>query len=148
MPLAAAVGLMVLVGQAQGAEEDLHRVTNAKAAAHASLSDRADVPDEPPRLPDRAAQPPVKVVPDAASRKKGDAIERARDQARQAASDAARAARADVANRSAQGAAASAAKSANADDHAAAGQARARAARAGKPDHPGMPDVPGQGPKK
>jgi hypothetical protein len=148
MPLGAAFVLLIFTGVAHGADEELHRVTNAKAAAHASLSARADVPDEPPRLPDRAAQPPGKVVPDAALKRKGDVVDRAKDQARKAASDEARAVRADVANRSAQGTAASAAKSANADDHAAAGQARARAARAGKPDHPNMPDNPGQGPKK
>jgi hypothetical protein len=131
---------MVLSGLAYGADEDVHSATHAKAAAHASLSARADVPDEPPRLPDRAAQPPGKVVPDAAHRRKGEAVDRAKDQA---ASDAARAVRADVAKRSAQGSAASAAKSANADDHAAAGQARAKAARAGKPDRPNMPVPPG-----
>jgi hypothetical protein len=145
MRLTAALVLMIFSRAALGADEELHRVTNAKAAAHASLSARADVPDEPPRLPDRAAQPPGKVVPDSSLRRKGDAVDRAKGQA---ASDAARAVREDVAKRSAQGSAASAAKSANADDHAAAGQARAKAARAGKPDHPVMPDTPGQGPKK
>jgi hypothetical protein len=132
-----------LLSSAAASDQGAAHVHSAKAAAHASLTERADVPDHPPKLPDGLPEAAQRALPDAALRKKGDAVRRAKDEAQRGADDAAHAARADVANKSAQGSAASAARSGNADERAAAGQARARAARAaaGNPDHPG----PGKG---
>jgi hypothetical protein len=114
-----------------------------KAAAHAALDEKAELPTVPPQLPDQAAQATEKAR--AAPGKnafgaKGDAVRRAHGQGQRQAAEDAKAARVDAADRAAQGSASSAAKNANADSHAAAGQARAAAAKAkAHPPHPVHP---------
>jgi hypothetical protein len=147
-----AAAVVATASVAAASLDDEGGVRSAKAAAHAALIDRADLPDHPPRLPDNLAEPPPRAVPGGRGHddNRGQAIRKAKAEAQQQADDAAHAARADVANRAAAGSAAAAARNGNnADERAAAGQARARAAHANKPDKPGPPDNPGkgQGPK-
>lgn len=152
LPAAVLVVLALVAPGAVVRAEDDSGVRSAKAAAHASLIDRADIPDHPPRLPDSPAEPATRALPSAVRNTgRGEAIRKAKIEAERQAQDAAsHAVRADVANRAAAGAAASAARSGNADERAAAGQARARAARggvapgSGTPDHPGPPGKNGK----
>ena len=121
---------------------------SGKAAAHAALSEAAELPAEPPKLPALAADGARKAQADTTFAKKGEATRRAHSQAAQHVADDARSAHIDAADRAAQGSVAAAARSANADDRAAAGQARAQAARANAAGHlPGATHpVPGAHP--
>ncbi len=105
---------------------------NAKAAAHAALSDDPGEPDvkaTAPTLPSTASEHAQNALSMIAFGKKGAKERAAHSKAGQHADDQAGD---EGASRSAQGAAASAARSANADSHAAAGLARA-SARTGAP---------------
>jgi hypothetical protein len=116
-------------GSARAADD-----TKGKAAAHAALEEKADVPATPPHLPDAASDRARAAVGGGGAGTRGEAARKAHAQGQRNAGDDDRAAHADAANRAAEGSVAAAAKNANADSHAAAGQARAAAARA-KP-HP------------
>lgn len=113
-----------------------------KAAAHAALDEKAGLPANPPELPDQASDRTRAALGKKPFGAKGDAARRAQDQGRQEVGEDARAARVDAADRAAQGAVASAVRNANADSHAAAGQARAAAAKAHAAQHPPMPIHP------
>lgn len=105
---------------------------NAKAAAHAALSDGAGESDVNPReaiLPDKASPKATNALSTIAFGQKGAKERAAHSKAGERAGDQAGD---EGLSRSAQGAAASAARSANADSHAAAGLARA-GARTGAP---------------
>jgi hypothetical protein len=136
--VAISVGCLALASSVGATEENARSAGSAKAAAHASLLERADVPREPPRLPDGLGQPPRRHG-DNAPGKKAQAERKAEADAQEQVDNAAHGARADAANRAAQGSAAAAAHNNDADERAAAGQARAAAARAraGKPTNPG-----------
>ncbi len=123
--------VLLLAGSSAGAA----RAEEARAAVRAALEQEATAPSRPPVLPSLAAELAGKRG-EALPARRPDAGRVAAEQGEARANDAAAAARSDAASRAAQGAAASAAKSANADDHAAAGQARANAARK-KPHGPG-----------
>ncbi len=102
---------------------------NAKAAAHAALSDGAGEPAvkaTPPTLPDTASSHAQDAFSNIAFGKMGAKERAAHSRAGQHADEQAGD---EGASRSAQGAAASAARSANADSHAAAGLARSGAVR-------------------
>ena len=102
---------------------------NAKAAAHAALSDDAGEPAvkaTPPTLPSTASDHARNALSNIAFGQKGAKERAAHSRAGQHADDQAGD---EGASRSAQGAAASAARSANADSRAAAGLARAASAR-------------------
>ena len=97
---------------------------NAKAAAHAALSDDAGQPDVNPReaiLPGTASPKATNALQHVAFGAQGKRERAAHSKAGQHADDQAGD---EGASRSAQGAAASAARSANADSHAAAGLVR------------------------
>jgi hypothetical protein len=134
------VAFLAALAQTAVASQETDRGAGlAKAAAHASLIERADVPQQPPRLPDGVVEAPRQRAPGIVAGKRAEAARKAQAEAQLQGEDAAHAAHVEAANRAAQGSAASAARNANADEHAAAGQARAQAARAraGKPDSPG-----------
>jgi hypothetical protein len=128
--LIAAAACWALPALAAGDEAD----GDAAKAVHAALADRAEPFAMPPALPDAvsdrakdagAGQP--------GARRKADAAIKAQEEAGAQGKDAAKEADADLANRAAHGAAASAAGSANADNHAAAGQERATSVRNAPP---------------
>ncbi len=125
------LAVLLVAGSSAGAV----RAEEARAAVRAALEKEATAPSLPPLLPSLAAERAGKRG-EAFPAGRPDAGRVAREQGEARANDAAGAARSDAAVRAAQGAAASAAKSANADEHAAAGQARANAARK-KPHGPG-----------
>jgi hypothetical protein len=110
-----------------------------KAAAHAALSDGADVPAHPPQLPESAADRARDALANTAFGKTGQAQRRARTEARERAAADARSAHADAANQAAQGSLAAAARGANADGRAAAAQARASAAKENAAAHRSRP---------
>jgi len=128
----AILGLFTLwVSAARAGEDPSGDVgTKGKAAAHAALDQKADVPPTPPQLPDQASDRAQLVHLKTAFGAHGEAMRDARAHGQRKAGDDGRAARADEANQATDGAAASAARNANADSHAAAGQARAAAAKA------------------
>jgi hypothetical protein len=135
--------LLVLLGMLAAAPAfaagTLPEKANAKAAAHAALSDDAGEPDvkaTAPALPSTASPKATNALSNIAFGVQGAKQRAAHSKAGQHAADQAGD---EGASRSAQGAAASAARSANADSHAAAGVARA-AARTGAPT--GTPPAP------
>jgi hypothetical protein len=128
---------LALSARVARADGDQHAPSQpGKAAAHAALSDGADVPATPPELPQHASDQARRALANAAFGKKGEAARKAHAQADQHGADAAIAAHADAADRAAQGSVAAAARSANADSRTAAAQARASAAKANGSGHP------------
>ncbi len=94
-----------------------------------ALEAKADVPATPPTLPTQASDRATYVHANIAFGKKGAAERAAHSQAGVNGQDAAQGAAVDPTTKAAQGIAASTARSANADAHAAAGQAQAGAVR-------------------
>jgi hypothetical protein len=139
---AAALGasLTALTAPALRAEDIQARSGPGRTAAHAALSDGADLPAYPPTLPELASETARHATEKTALGKRGESLREAQAQAAQRAVDGGRAARDEAVNRAAQTAIAGAVRSATADAHAAAGQARVTSARArasGRPPHPG-----------
>jgi hypothetical protein len=126
------------------ADEPANDGRSGKAAAHAALSDGADLPATPPQLPAQASDQAHQALANTAFGKKGQATSRAHAQAQPHAVDDAGAAHANVANRAAQGSVAAAARGANADGRAAAGQARATTAKANAAGHTTRPITGGR----
>jgi hypothetical protein len=142
MRRAVAVASLTLCGGSAWALDGAASPGAGKAAAHAALRDRADVPSTPPRLPQSASDHAREALANPAVGKKAEAAGRVRAEAQLHISDEARAARADAANRAAEASVAAAAHNANADAAAAAGQARASAAKANGAAHRGTTGHP------
>jgi hypothetical protein len=139
---ASLVALVALTGTGSASEDDGAAHRPGRAAAHAALTDGADLPANPPSLPDLAADGPRR-APDSATIGKKDSAREADAQADQHASESARAARDEAANRIAQTSLVGAVRSAASDGRAAAAQARTNGVKAkagGKPG--GMPPHP------
>jgi len=113
-----------------------------KAAAHAALDEKAELPVTPPQFPDQASDKARAALGKTAFGAKREAARQARGHGQQQAGEDTKGARLDAADRAAQGAVASAVRNANADSHAAAGQARAAAAKAAHAPHPVPPVHP------
>jgi hypothetical protein len=140
------VALAALTGTGSAAEDDGAEHRPGRAAAHAALTDGADLPANPPSLPELAPDGSRRGPDSAALGKKTDSAREAARQADQRASDSARVARDEAANRIAQTSIVGAVRSAASDGRAAAAQARATSAKAkaaGKPG--GMPPHPTPG---
>jgi hypothetical protein len=102
-----------------------------RAAAHAALSDGADLPARPPQLPLQASDRARQTLANTAFGDKGAAaVSAAHAEAQSHAGADALDAHLDAASRAAQGSVAAAARNANADARMAAGQTRATSAKA------------------
>jgi hypothetical protein len=101
-----------------------------KTAALAALSEGADVPARPPRLPELPPDNALDALANAAFGRKSETAGRTRAEGHEHAADDARAAYVDAAVQAAEASVAAAARNAIADVRAAAGQARASAAKA------------------
>src|SRR5262252_10976887 len=95
-----AVSALTATGRAAEDEGAAHRP--GRAAAHAALTDGADLPSNPPALPELSLDGPRHAPDPANLGKKADATREAASQADQHASDSARGARDEQATRLAQ----------------------------------------------
>jgi len=140
--------LATLTGTGSAAEDDVAASRPGRAAAHAALTDGADLPATPPALPALSSDG-TRRSPESAAlatpRKKGESAREAESQADQHASVGTRLTRDEVANRVAQSSIVGAVRSAGSDQHAAAAQARATSAKAKAAGRPsGLPNSPGR----
>jgi hypothetical protein len=125
--LVLAVSALTATGRAAEDESAAHRP--GRAAAHAALTDGADLPANPPSLPDLALEGARRVDPASVGRKP-DTTREAASQADQHASANSRAERDEQVNRIAQSSVAAAVRSATTDARVAASQARTSGAKA------------------
>jgi hypothetical protein len=128
----AALGLAVsaLTGTVRAAEDEGAAHRPGRTAAHAALTDGADLPANPPSLPDLSLESPRHGLDPASGARKPDATREAASQADQHASESSRAERDEQVNRIAQSSVVAAVRSANSDAHVAAVQARTSGAKA------------------
>jgi len=145
--VARAISLAALVsaltGVAVAAQDGVPGQRTGKAAAHAALIDGADLPANPPALPDLASERARGAVDETGTSKKSDSARDAQNQAEQHAVDNARLSHDEAADRAAQTSITGAVRSAAADSRAAAAQVRSNNARAKGPGKPAtMPPHP------
>jgi hypothetical protein len=144
--------LDALTGTGLAAEDDVAASHPGRAAAHAALTDGADLPATPPSLPavssdgTRRARQSAVLANGGNGTKRSDSAREAESQADQHANVGARLTREEIAKRVADASIVAAVRSAAADQHAAAAQARATSAKAnaraaGPPS--GLPHPPG-----
>jgi hypothetical protein len=131
----AIAALTFAAGTARASDVDKGGSQPGRAAAHAALSDGADVPATAPQLPLDASNQAARTLTSKAFGKNGETVSQAHAEADRHAGTDASEAHVDAALRAAQGSVAAAARSANADARAAAGLARANAAKANAASH-------------
>jgi hypothetical protein len=127
---ALALALAALTGTGRAAEDDGAAHRPGRAAAHAALTDGADLPSTPPSLPDLSSDGARRVPDPANLGRKPDLGREAASQAAQHANDNARTSRAEQASGLAQASLAAAVRSAANDAHVAAAQAQSNSAKA------------------
>jgi len=133
---------VALTGAARAAEDESGAHRPGRAAAHAALADGADLPVNPPSLPELALEGGRRADPAAAAARRLDAPREAASQADQHAAESSRAERDEQANRIAQASVVAAVRSAANDAHVAAAQARSSVAKAKGPGHVTGPPHP------
>jgi hypothetical protein len=131
--------LWALTGAVRAAEDSGGAPRPGRAAAHAALTDGADLPATPPSLPELLPDGARRTPDPATLGKKAEAAREAQNQADQHANDGAREAREDAANRAAQSSIVGVVRGAAADARAAAAQARTNSAKARASTHPPPP---------
>jgi hypothetical protein len=124
------LAFVALTGAGRAAEDDGAAHRPGRAAAHAALTDGADLPANPPSLPELSVEGPRHAPDSAGLGRKADSAHEAANRADQHAADNARAARDEQANAIAQTSLAASVRSAASDAHVAAAQARTNGARA------------------
>ena len=128
--------LGALTGPGSAAEDDVAASRPGRAAAHAALTDGADLPATPPSLPavssdgTRRARESAALANGSNGAKRSESAREAESQADQHANVGARLTREEIAKRVAEASIVAAVRSAAADQHAAAAQARATSAKA------------------
>jgi hypothetical protein len=139
-----ALALAALTGAGRAAEDDGAAHRPGRAAAHAALTDGADLPANPPSLPELALDGARHTPDPAGLGKKPESARQAASEADQHANSNALTSRDEQANRIAQSSLAATVRSAANDAHVAAAQAQSNTAKAKGAAHGMGPPRPTQ----